>query len=223
METPGQWRWGWRSPRACRSCSGRGEYFLPFYLRDDETIVDDEKTASPARSFRLCPSSFDPSFPLELNSLAILRNRFPPPPTVSYVARLLAPYSPSAKEAAFAGLLIAVAGFFSFSQNLVVDGFGECTEMASFSGKNERGEMMNLISNAFFCSRFVTFLAMPRGLVVRSRLPSKKNIHISSDVAEPAVASAPADAPGPRGKHRYRQILMTSGCERRRDGTRRTE
>ena len=134
----------------------------------------------------------------------------------------LAPYSPSAKEAAFAGLLIAVAGFFSFSQNLVVDGFGECTEMASFSGKNERGEMMNLISNAFFCSRFVTFLAMPRGLV-RSRLPSKKNIHISSDVAEPAVASAPADAPGPRGKHRYRQILMTSGCERRRDGTRRTE
>jgi len=41
----------------------------------------------------------------------------------SYVARLLAPYSPSAKEAAFAGLLIAIAGFFSFSQNLVVDGF----------------------------------------------------------------------------------------------------
>ena len=43
----------------------------------------------------------------------------------SYVARLVAPYSPSPKEAVFAGLLVAFAGFFSFSQNLVVDGFGE--------------------------------------------------------------------------------------------------
>lgn len=43
--------------------------------------------------------------------------------SASYIARLLAPYSPTAKEAAFAGLLIAIAGFFSFSQNLVVDGF----------------------------------------------------------------------------------------------------
>mmetsp|Transcript_13970 Transcript_13970/g.30333 ORF Transcript_13970/g.30333 Transcript_13970/m.30333 type:complete len:219 (-) Transcript_13970:353-1009(-) len=41
----------------------------------------------------------------------------------SYVARMAAPFSPSPKEAAFAGLLIAIAGFFSFSQNLVVDGF----------------------------------------------------------------------------------------------------
>lgn len=41
----------------------------------------------------------------------------------SYVARMVAPFSPSPKEAAFAGLLIAIAGFFSFSQNLVVDGF----------------------------------------------------------------------------------------------------
>lgn len=41
----------------------------------------------------------------------------------SYIARLVAPYSPTAKETAFAGLLIAIAGFFSFSQNLVVDGF----------------------------------------------------------------------------------------------------
>ena len=41
----------------------------------------------------------------------------------SYVARLLAPYSPSPKEIAFLGLLVALAGFFSFSQNLVVDGF----------------------------------------------------------------------------------------------------
>lgn len=41
----------------------------------------------------------------------------------SYVARLAAPYSPSAKEIAFLGLLVALAGFFSFSQNLVVDGF----------------------------------------------------------------------------------------------------
>ena len=44
----------------------------------------------------------------------------------SYVARMVAPYSPSPKEAAFAGLLVAIAGFFSFSQNLVVDGFGKC-------------------------------------------------------------------------------------------------
>mmetsp|Transcript_17713 Transcript_17713/g.37212 ORF Transcript_17713/g.37212 Transcript_17713/m.37212 type:complete len:216 (-) Transcript_17713:286-933(-) len=41
----------------------------------------------------------------------------------SYVARLVAPYSPSSKEIAFFGLLVAIAGFFSFSQNLVVDGF----------------------------------------------------------------------------------------------------
>jgi len=41
----------------------------------------------------------------------------------SYIARLVAPYSPTAKEAAFVGLLIAIAGFFSFAQNLVVDGF----------------------------------------------------------------------------------------------------
>ena len=43
----------------------------------------------------------------------------------SYVARMVAPYSPSPKEAAFGGLLVAIAGFFSFSQNLVVDGFCE--------------------------------------------------------------------------------------------------
>lgn len=42
---------------------------------------------------------------------------------VSYAARLAAPFSPSAKEIAALGLLVAVAGFFSFSQNLVVDGF----------------------------------------------------------------------------------------------------
>jgi hypothetical protein len=41
----------------------------------------------------------------------------------SYVARLVAPNSPSAKEIAALGLLVALAGFFSFSQNLVVDGF----------------------------------------------------------------------------------------------------
>ena len=41
----------------------------------------------------------------------------------SYVARLIAPFSPSAKEIAFLGLLVSIAGFFSFSQNLVVDGF----------------------------------------------------------------------------------------------------
>lgn len=41
----------------------------------------------------------------------------------SYVARLAAPFSPSSKEIAALGLLVAIAGFFSFSQNLVVDGF----------------------------------------------------------------------------------------------------
>jgi hypothetical protein len=40
-----------------------------------------------------------------------------------YVARLTAPYSPSPKEIPALGLLVALAGFFSFSQNLVVDGF----------------------------------------------------------------------------------------------------
>jgi hypothetical protein len=43
----------------------------------------------------------------------------------SYVARLAAPFSPSPKEAAGLGLLIAFAGFWSFSQNLIVDGFVE--------------------------------------------------------------------------------------------------
>jgi len=41
----------------------------------------------------------------------------------SYVARLVSPFSPSAKEIAFLGLLVSFAGFFSFSQNLFVDGF----------------------------------------------------------------------------------------------------
>lgn len=41
----------------------------------------------------------------------------------AYLARLFAPFSPSPKEIAFLGLLVAVAGFFSFSQQLIVDGF----------------------------------------------------------------------------------------------------
>jgi hypothetical protein len=41
----------------------------------------------------------------------------------SYVLRLLSPYSASPKEAAGLGLLFAIAGFFSFAQNLIVDGF----------------------------------------------------------------------------------------------------
>jgi len=41
----------------------------------------------------------------------------------SYLARLLAPFSPSPKEITFLGLLFAIAGFIAFSQNLVVDGF----------------------------------------------------------------------------------------------------
>lgn len=41
----------------------------------------------------------------------------------AYLARCLASYSPSPKEIPAAGVLVALAGFFSFSQNLVVDGF----------------------------------------------------------------------------------------------------
>jgi len=40
-----------------------------------------------------------------------------------YAARLSAPFSPSPKEIAAGGLLVTLAGFFSFSQNLIVDGF----------------------------------------------------------------------------------------------------
>lgn len=40
-----------------------------------------------------------------------------------YLARCLATFSPSPKEIPALGVLVAVAGFFSFSQNLVVDGF----------------------------------------------------------------------------------------------------
>jgi len=42
---------------------------------------------------------------------------------VFYAARLSAPFSPSPKEIPALGLVVAFAGFFSFSQNLVVDGF----------------------------------------------------------------------------------------------------
>lgn len=41
----------------------------------------------------------------------------------AYLARCLAQYSPSPKEIPAFGVLVALAGFFSFSQNLVVDGF----------------------------------------------------------------------------------------------------
>lgn len=51
----------------------------------------------------------------------------------SYVARLVAPFSPSAKEIAFGGLLVALAGFFSFSQNLIVDGFINLPELPEFN------------------------------------------------------------------------------------------
>lgn len=49
----------------------------------------------------------------------------------TYVARMVAPYSPSPKEAAFLGLLVAIAGFSSFSQNLVVDGFVTLPQLPS--------------------------------------------------------------------------------------------
>jgi hypothetical protein len=41
----------------------------------------------------------------------------------SYAFRLAAPVSAAPKEIAGLGLLVAIAGFFSFTQNLVVDGF----------------------------------------------------------------------------------------------------
>lgn len=41
----------------------------------------------------------------------------------NYALRLAAPFSPTPKEIAAVGLLVSVAGFFSFSQNLIVDGF----------------------------------------------------------------------------------------------------
>lgn len=41
----------------------------------------------------------------------------------SYVLRLTAPFAMVPKEVAALGLLVAVAGFFSFGQNLLVDGF----------------------------------------------------------------------------------------------------
>jgi hypothetical protein len=49
----------------------------------------------------------------------------------NYVARMAAPYSESPKEIAFFGLLVAVAGFFSFSQNLIVDGFIQLPNLPS--------------------------------------------------------------------------------------------
>ena len=41
----------------------------------------------------------------------------------SYIIRMVLPYSDIAKEIAFGGLLVASAGFFSYSQNLVANGF----------------------------------------------------------------------------------------------------
>jgi hypothetical protein len=41
----------------------------------------------------------------------------------SYVARMVSPFSPSPKEIAFLGLIVAIAGFSLFSQNLIVGGF----------------------------------------------------------------------------------------------------
>lgn len=49
----------------------------------------------------------------------------------SYIARMLAPFSPSPKEIAALGLLVALAGFFSFTQNLLVDGFVQLPSLPS--------------------------------------------------------------------------------------------
>mmetsp|Transcript_34129 Transcript_34129/g.34329 ORF Transcript_34129/g.34329 Transcript_34129/m.34329 type:complete len:211 (-) Transcript_34129:40-672(-) len=61
----------------------------------------------------------------------------------SYVARLVAPFSPSSKEIAFGGLLVALAGFFSFSQNLVVDGFIDVNipQLPNIFPENQGGDL----------------------------------------------------------------------------------
>lgn len=43
--------------------------------------------------------------------------------SINYITRLIASYSETPKEVAALGLLVAIAGFFSFGQNLIVDGF----------------------------------------------------------------------------------------------------
>jgi hypothetical protein len=52
---------------------------------------------------------------------------------VAYLARCLAPFSPSSKEIPALGIVVAVAGFFSFSQNLIVDGFVTLPQLPSVS------------------------------------------------------------------------------------------
>eukprot|EP00980_Cylindrotheca_fusiformis_P027845 scaffold22560_cov135-Cylindrotheca_fusiformis.AAC.56 len=52
---------------------------------------------------------------------------------MAYLARCLAPFSPSPKEIPAFGILVALAGFFSFSQNLVVDGFVTLPQLPSVS------------------------------------------------------------------------------------------
>ena len=42
---------------------------------------------------------------------------------LNYILRLTSPISPAPKEIAAMGLLVSLAGFFSFTQNLLVDGF----------------------------------------------------------------------------------------------------
>jgi hypothetical protein len=42
---------------------------------------------------------------------------------INYLLRLFSPFPDTPKEIAFLGLLVAVAGFFTFSQNLIVNGF----------------------------------------------------------------------------------------------------
>lgn len=42
---------------------------------------------------------------------------------LSYVARMLSPKTLTPKEVAFLGLLVSLAGFSSFSQNLIINGF----------------------------------------------------------------------------------------------------
>lgn len=53
---------------------------------------------------------------------------------VSYAGRLAAPFAPAPKEIAALGLLTAVAGFFSFAQNLVVNGFVQLPGLPELPG-----------------------------------------------------------------------------------------
>jgi hypothetical protein len=60
---------------------------------------------------------------------------------VVYAARLSAPFSPAPKEIPAGGLVVAFAGFVSFSQNLVVEGFVKLPTLPSLPGLPTFGDI----------------------------------------------------------------------------------